>query len=124
MTTARVNTPAVHLSGPMVTNLAVYRGDSGRFRITVADYNGTPVDISTATWDADIRKTADDPTVITSFTVTPVAGDPASVDVVLAADQSALLDGNCVYDVQMTLGAEVSTLIYGSITLTQDVSRA
>lgn len=125
----KVDTPTqmssvVRLSGPLRIDLQVYRGDSGRFRITVLNPDQSPMDISGATWDADIRLKAESPDVITNFDITPVVGDPSSIDVSLTPENSSLLSNNCVYDVEMTLSpTEVHTLIFGSITLTQDVSR-
>jgi hypothetical protein len=118
-------TPAsIVLSEPLNVDLAVYRGDSGTFRISVKDAAAAPVNISSATWDADIRSNAASTSVITNFVLTPVGGDTSSIDVVLTAANSELLPSNCVYDVQMTLGGKVTTLVYGDITVTIDVSRA
>jgi hypothetical protein len=114
---------SITLSQPIKIDLKVYRGDSGRFRITVRDPSGNPIDISTATFDADIRLKATDATTLTSFDIVPVAGDPASIDVMLSAANSDLLTGPCVYDVEMTLSGLVTTLVTGSIAVTQDVSR-
>lgn len=114
----------VELSGPMEVDLSVYRGDTGRFRITVTDDLLQPVDISGATWDADIRASATSPTVLTSFDVEPVDGDTSSVDVILDETKADLLTvGTLVYDVEMRLAGEVVTLVTGKITVTQDVSR-
>jgi hypothetical protein len=102
----------------------VYRGDSGRFRITVTEPDEvTPVDVSLATWDADIRVKPTDTTALTSFDITPVSGDVSSIDVMLPPDKSILLNTNCVYDIEMTLAGKVFTIIGGKITVTQDVSR-
>ena len=113
----------IKLSGPLNVNISVYRGDSGRFRITVYDIGGDPVDLTGATWDADIRVKASDVDVITNFEVVPVVDDPASVEVILSAENSELLPSTCVYDVEMRQLEEVHTLITGTITVTQDVSR-
>ena len=52
----------------------------------------------------------------------PVAGTPTAVDVTLTADQSRLLaDG--VWDLEMTLGGEVITLLTGAVVVSLDVSR-
>jgi hypothetical protein len=120
----RAGPSVIILSAPMQVNLAVYRGDSGQFRITVADPGGNPVDMSGATWDGDVRIKATDPDPLVTFDITLVAGDPSSVDVVLTAENSELLTpNNLVYDIEMREGETVSTLIYGTITVTQDVSR-
>lgn len=117
--------PRIPLSGPVNVDLSVYRGDSGAFRITVTDSNTPPqpIDISAATWDADIRATPPALDVITRFDVIPVVGDTSSVDVVLTHENSELLDADCVYDVEMRIGESVSTLMYGTIFVITDVSR-
>lgn len=112
----------VRLSGPMQVDLSVYRGDSGRFRISVTNVTGDPIDISTAAWDADIRVKAADTETIASFDVQPVVDDISSIDVILTATTSDILV-NSVYDVEMRMGGEVTTLVRGSITVTEDVSR-
>jgi hypothetical protein len=115
---------SVELSGPLELDLSIYRGDTGRFRITVTNEDLSPADISGATWDADIRTTANSPTVITNFDVVPVIGDDSSVDVILDETNADLLTaGTLTYDVEMRLGGEVITLVAGTITVTQDVSR-
>ena len=118
---------SIALSGPMKVNLSVYRGDSGRFRLAIGDSLGAPIDVSTATWDADIRLKADDVDTITEFDVVLVdvvaAPDKNTIDVILTPAKSEMLPSACVYDLEMTLGGEVTTLIYGAITVTYDVSR-
>jgi hypothetical protein len=118
-------TPQIPLSGPVNVDISVYRGDSGAFRITVSpdDPEADPIDISGATWDADIRTLPDGVTVVANFDVTPVVGDISSVDVVLTSENSELLDDDHVYDIEMRIGDNVSTLMYGKILVTQDVSR-
>jgi hypothetical protein len=121
---ARAAPTVVVLSAPMKVDLAAYRGDTGQFRITVKDPGGNPVNISTYSWDGDIRLKANDPTVVTSFTITPVVGDTASIDVSLSvAEADLLVPGTLVYDIEMRSSGVVMTLIYGNLTVTQDVSR-
>ena len=121
MATKKAATVSLALSGPQQVDLSVYRGDSGKFRLTVQEVGGTPIDVTNATWDADIRYKADDPDPITSFDIELV--DTSTIDVVLSADKSAMLDKQCVYDVEMTLVDKVTTLVKGSITVDMDVSR-
>ena len=110
---------------PQQLDLCAYRGDSGRFRLTVTEEDGiTPIDVSSATWDADIRTSVDEEAEAGSFEVVPVAGMTNAVDVILTAGLSATLnDGPYVYDVEMTMGIEVTTLVVGVLTVTKDVSR-
>lgn len=117
-----VSGPAICLTDPIVQDLCIYRGDTGRLKLTVTQ-GGAPLNISTATWDADIRTDEDSATTLASFTVTPVGGDTASVYLDLSAVASATLSAPAVYDVQMTLAGTVQTLLRGAITVTKDVSR-
>jgi hypothetical protein len=119
----RAGPSIIVLSAPLKVDLAVYKGDSGQFRITVTEPDGTPIDLTGAAWDGDIRVKANDTTVVTNFDIVPVAGDPSSIDVFLPADNSELLTNPLVYDIEMRQGTLVTTLVYGSINVTQDVSR-
>lgn len=114
----------ITLSDPLDVDLIVYRGDTGVFRLTVANGDGSAHSVVDATWDADVRASADDTTVLTTMIVSPVPADPASVDVTLTAAMSALINDTAVYDVQMTQGGIVTTLVAGRVVLTKDVSRA
>lgn len=111
------------LSDPLIVDLEIYRGDSGGFRISVKDPYGAPIDISDATWDSDIKLNENESIPMTTFDIVPVVGDTSSVDAVISPEKSSLLTSSCVYDVQMTLDTKVRTLIRGSISVTQDVSR-
>lgn len=111
---------------PQILDLCAYRGDSGRFRVTITEADMvTPIDVSGATWDADIRKEADEDFTAGSFVVEPVVGMTNAVDVILPAAVSATLnDSPYVWDLEMTMGIEVTTLLRGSLTVTKDVSRS
>lgn len=113
------------LSNPTEVDILAYRGDSGRFRITVTDNEEppNPIDISGMSWDADIRAKKNDDVVIASFTVEPVVGQINSVDVILSKEDAALLPKKAYYDVEMTNGTTRTTLVYGQINATEDVSR-
>lgn len=113
------------LSEPTEVDILAYRGDTGRFRITVTDsaVPPNPIDISGMTWDADIREKRNDTDPITSFTVVPVVGQSNSVDVILAKEGAALLPKKSYYDVEMSDGVNVTTIVYGAIKALEDVSR-
>src|SRR3954466_16362091 len=110
------------LSDPTEVDILAYRGDSGRFRISVTD-NETPpnpIDIRSMSWDADIRLKKNDTTVIASFTIIPVVGQMNSIDVVLTKENAALLPKKSYYDIEMSDGTSVTTLVYGQINATED----
>lgn len=115
---------SITLSLPKKVDINVYQGDSGSFRITMTGPLGTPIDISQAAWDGDIRVKTSDANPITSFDFTPVVDDTSSVDVILTSEKSELLVASkYVYDIEMREGDSVTTLIYGNISVEQDVSR-
>lgn len=115
---------SITLSLPKKVDINVYQGDSGSFRITMTGPLGTPIDISQAAWDGDIRIKTSDANPVTSFDFTPVVDDTSSVDVILTSEKSELLVASkYVYDIEMREGDSVTTLIYGNISVEQDVSR-
>lgn len=126
----------VTLSDPAQLDLTSYRGDTGRFRLTVTR-GGAPLDVSAAAWDCDIRQTPDG-ALVGSMTVTPVAGQTNVVDVTMPnslGETAANTDPAKaaepfvgVWDLEMTEGVApavvtVTTLLRGKITLGRDVSR-
>jgi hypothetical protein len=122
---ARLVLPPIALSEPAQLDITAYRGDSGRFRVTVTQ-DGAPLDVSAATWDCDIRAQPDAP-VLASMTVTPVVGTTNAVDVLLPANATSNVSGEAVWDLEMTMGTDpditTTTLLRGNITFTPDVSR-
>ena len=108
---------------PTTKNLLLYRGDTFSLRVDVKDPDGNPLDISLATWDADIRLTPTTTAVFDSFTVVPVEGDVTAVDCQLTADQVKLFPETLYWDLEMTLNDWVTTLLAGKITVRVDVSR-
>ena len=109
------------MSDPLPVDLYVYRGDSGRFRVTVTDPSGVPLSIAGATWDCDIRQNYDAQTVVVSLDVNDIDG--YTIEVVLDALTSALLVDNSVWDLEMTINGEVTTLMAGTVHVHKDVSR-
>ena len=98
--TFAVGAPIV-FSDPLEVDLIIYRGDSGRFRVT-----------------------EDATEVLATLDVTLVPGMTDTVEVVLTAEQSAAMSGVGVWDLEMTLGIEVQTLLVGAVVVRKDVSRA
>lgn len=110
------------ISDPLPVDLYVYRGDSGRFRVSITDPDGGPLDVSAATWDCDVRSAYDAEPAIVTLDVNPI--DASTVEVVLDALSSALLVDQSVWDLEMTLNGEVQTLLAGVVHVHKDVSRA
>lgn len=114
---------ALAFSRPAQVDLSIYRGDSGRMRVTITHPDGTPIPITAATWDCDIRYQPDDPDPVAVIDVVPVAGESNQVDLVLTHDQSLLLTQDGFWDLEMTMHGVVTTLLHGKVKLTKDVSR-
>jgi len=119
------------LSEPGHLDLRLYRGDSGRFTVRVQMPDGTPVDISTAGFDCDVRTDTGVSPPLTSLQVVPIgAADPYSVEVIITpADSIAIADGLAmvgqlmgVWDLQMTYNTEVITILRGHVCCVEDVS--
>lgn len=116
---------SVRLSDPAEIDLHIYRGDTGLFQVHLIYPDGNPIDISTATWDCDIRASTDAATPLASLTVTPI--DVNTVELMLDAATSQLLTSGLVWDLEMRfVGADgplVQTLIRGVVYVEKDVSR-
>jgi hypothetical protein len=114
---------SVVFTEPAWVDLYIYRGDSGRFQVQIVLLDGTFVNLTGATWDCDVRASADDPTVITSLPVSPV--DAYTIEIRLPSATSAGLSDEdvSVWDLEMTLNGEVATVMRGNVFVTKDVSR-
>ena len=110
------------VSNPGRIDLVVYRGDSGRFKVTVNQSDGTPVDISASTFLCEVKSDPDDDKPYTTFDVELVAGDTSSIEVVITPDMSTAIKQPAFWDLQMQAGSEVTTLLSGHVRLTRDVS--
>lgn len=119
--------PDLVISRPIRSNLIVYRGDTGSFTLSVVDPDGEPIDLTSAIWLGQIRSKPDQ-TVIATLDIAlnptdPNPSAPSSVMVTLSESQSKLIEANATWDVQMSLGGSVVTLIAGAVILTKDVSK-
>jgi len=111
------------LTEPVRQDFCITRGDTGYFMLIVTEHDlQTPINISGASWDADIRLSHDD-VPVAYFVVLPHPGELHIADVTLTPDQSERLDGDYVYDIQMDLNGIITTLIAGTLTVNKDVSR-
>ena len=111
------------LSDPVEADINIYRGDTGKFRVTVSAPTGYPLDVSGATWLCQARMDYDSPLILATFSVIPVSGDVSSVDVVINAAASSLLQDGAVWYLQMVLNTDTTTLLTGTVNMQPDVSR-
>lgn len=107
---------------PQSMSLSVYRGDCYHWTFTFwNDPDATdPYVLTDATAKSEFRAKPGAP-VLAAPTCTVI--EPNTVDVFLPADQSQLLIGKMVWDLQMTFpDGCVKTLVAGGVTVTADVT--
>lgn len=106
-------------------DLTIYQGDDMAWIVTVTlEDNVTPADITGYTAVAQIRRGAadSDPVVVTTFTTAVVSPE---VSMSLSHDQTELLCGRYVWDLQLTSPAGiVTTILKGNVAVTAEVTRA
>ena len=100
-------------------------GDTETISVAIQDANGAPVNITGRTYASQIRSTTDATTVLATFTCSIVSGAAGTLTATLsAATTAALTAGLGVWDLQETNGSTVTTLLAGSVTIAQDVTRS
>lgn len=105
-------------------NISIYKGDTYTHEVSIKDSSNTAIDISGRTYLAQVRRTASSTDVVLTFTSTVTDAEGGVLQLSLTSDQTSnLQSGNYTYDLQETNGSNVLTLMYGSITVTGDVTR-
>lgn len=106
---------------PMPLDISIYQGDTFRMRLGVYESDGTEADLTGMTARAQIRPTPTDLTVLAEF-ATQING--SDVDLLLSSDVTAgLAAGGAAWDVQLTSATDVTTLAFGSVSITPEVTR-
>ena len=108
-----------------ISNLFIDQGTTFTTTISVADGNGTALDLTGYSGIAQLRKTYESITSV-PFNVTfetPRTNGQVSLKLT-RAQTAALADGRYVYDVEVTDGANTrSRLVEGIVTVTPQVTR-
>lgn len=114
---------------PVKQNLAIYRGDRFSFTFSIKDGAGNYIDKTGYTPKAEMRTTADDAAVAAEFTADLLDQTVAPGAVTLsltAAETAGLAAGKYTWDVQLTNSTDptdVTTYLYGDVTVTADVTK-
>jgi hypothetical protein len=105
--------------------MAIYRGDSGRFRVRINDIYGNPLDLTGSTFDCDIRKTPESEPPLATLEAALLDGETNVIEVILTTAVSATLPaGEAYWDLELTTATgEVNTILIGHVGIAQDVSR-
>jgi hypothetical protein len=110
---------------PGKLNYVMTRGDDFAAQLTIQEGDPlAPVDVSTRTYTAQIRATADSTTVIATFTVDMTDAATGIVVLRLADTVTDDLGGVYVWDLQQDTGGVIRTLVGGTFSVIDDVTRA
>ena len=109
-----------------MSQIAYYRGDSYETRFVLSDENFDPVDITTKTFlltvSADPQPSLSD-TPLFRLTGTVVDGPTGEFSFTPSSTDTDQEIGTYYYDVQMTEGSEVRTLVVDSFIITNDITK-
>jgi hypothetical protein len=105
--------------------LTIRIGDTETISVAIKDSTGAPVNITGRTYAAQIRTTTDAATALATFSCSIVSGAAGTLTATLSASTTAALTaGLGVWDLQETNSTTVTTLLSGSVTISQDVTRS
>lgn len=112
------------------SNITMHSGDTRNLLITVVDSTSTAVDLTAAgiTW-ALSKKAADSIAPRGAALVTKAIGTGVSIivagdgtlSVVLDTADTSALSGVYYHEMQLTQGAAISTILYGTVTISKDL---
>ena len=107
-------------------DVSMHSGDSLTLEITVNDASGSAVNVSSATASWALSKKATDSTAprgaaLVTKSATIIDGPTGRVDVVLDPADTDALAGTYYHELQVTVDGNVSTVLYGSITIAKDL---
>jgi len=113
---------------PKKLNIDVYSGDTFTLpTITWKDSNAALIDLTSYTALMEVKLTAATTSAqasITESTGITLGGAAGTVIATLTPAMTALITDGAVYDLQVTSASSVTTtLVYGTVTWTQDVAR-
>lgn len=104
-------------------NISIYKGDTYTHSLTIKNSSNTAIDVSLRTYIAQIKESAAASSAFLSFDVDNSNGANGVVVLSLTSNQtSTLKSGKYYYDVQETAGNVVTTLMFGDVTVTGDIS--
>jgi hypothetical protein len=110
---------------PAKLNYSMTRGDDFAAEFTIKE--GDPlaaVDVSSRTYTAQVRSSADSTTVVATFSVDMTDAATGVVVLRLADTVTDDLSGTYVWDLQQDTAGVIRTLVGGSFAVLKDVTRA
>jgi hypothetical protein len=103
--------------------LTVFQGDDYTITLNFTDQAGDPADVSDRYFRAQVRSRRDSAAqLLADFVVDDNDAATGVVVLTLDAATTAELRRDCVYDIEQTVGGLTTTLFYGMVRLTRQVT--
>lgn len=113
------------MATPAEQDLVVTRGDTLTVNVTMTTNGTTPINITGRTYTSMVRANYDDPTAAATFTCTIVSGAAGTLQLVMSAASTAVLEPyNYYWDLQENASGVISTVLAGAFVVLPDVTRS
>jgi hypothetical protein len=104
-------------------DISIYKGDTYTHSLTIKNSSNVAIDVSLRTYIAQIKESSAAESTLLSFDIDDSNGANGLVVLSLTSNQtSTLKSGKYYYDLQETAGNVVTTLMYGNVNVTGDIS--
>ena len=110
---------------PGTYNITLYQGATFTRQLIWKDENDALVDLTSYTARMQIRKKIDGDLLETLTTENggiTLGGAAGTIDLLISATATALIDNNGIYDLELITGSTVTRLVKGSVTLDREVT--
>jgi hypothetical protein len=109
---------------PAEQDLVVTRGDTLTVGVTMTTNGTTPINITGRVYTSMVRQNYDDPTPAATFTCTIISGAAGTLQLVMSAASTAVLEPqNYYWDLQENASGIITTILSGSFVVLPDVTR-
>jgi hypothetical protein len=109
---------------PAEQDLVVTRGDTLTVGVTMTTNGTTPINITNRVYTSMVRQNYDDPTPAATFTCTIISGAAGTLQLVMSAASTAVLEPqNYYWDLQENASGIITTILSGSFVVLPDVTR-
>jgi hypothetical protein len=109
---------------PAEQDLVVTRGDTLTVGVTMTTNGTTPIDITGRVYTSMVRQNYDDPTPAATFTCTIISGAAGTLQLVMSAASTAVLEPqNYYWDLQENASGIITTILSGAFVVLPDVTR-
>jgi len=112
------------MATPAEQDLVVTRGDTLTVGVTMTTNGSTPINITGRVYTSMVRQNYDDPTPAAIFTCTIISGAAGTLQLVMSAASTAVLEPqNYYWDLQENASGIITTILSGAFVVLPDVTR-